>query len=270
MTLLFTRTNNHLPVVQFQLIEGSPCITEGQSKCHNIMNSNITYDFRYRLVAWEDKYSLYIDNDIVPPRKNKTAKPTRYHPYHDYSYNLYQKSYVRWKIEWEQVKLNRHMIYEKAINVETAWQWQNVFSVIWLFALVITGLIFGIINWIHNLCRLWSPAENRSKIGQIWDQVTNTIAIIFAFFKIGMIFIWVYTIDIYEYSIRIMQLNECSDDITNQSFRVLGESLMQSRFDNLSALKFTMLMLTFEAINYLTPIIVDLRRAQMHMKNDST
>lgn len=61
-----------------------------------------------------------------------------------------------------------------------------------------------------------------------------------------------------------MQMNKCSDDITNGSFEVVAASLISSRSDNILVLKVTMLMLAFEVINYLTPIIVDLRKSQSH------
>lgn len=50
--------------------------------------------------------------------------------------------------------------------------------------------------------------------------------------------------------------------MTNGIFEELGGSLMNSRKDNLLTLKLAMLMLAFEVINYLTPIIVDLRKSQ--------
>lgn len=61
-----------------------------------------------------------------------------------------------------------------------------------------------------------------------------------------------------------MQRSNCSDAITNECFKTLGDSLIASRADNMFVFKLTMLMLAFEMINYLTPKIVHLRKYQGH------
>jgi hypothetical protein len=179
-------------------------------------------------------------------------------------FNLYQKSYIRWKIECEEVELTREAIYTKVKNVQKVWWWQSTFNLIWLYNMLIAGFIFGFVSWIVQLYTLIMQPETKNICLRVWGKMTNTIVISVSFIKIFFVYIWVSFTDRYEYSIRIMQLNKCSDDITNKIFENTATSLMSSRYDNIVVLKVTMLMLAFEIINYLTPIIVDLRKSQSH------
>lgn len=164
-SLLFTTSANFLPVVQFKLTEGLPCITEDEfditenryayklidrssnQGCLTPLNGEVLYDERYRLIDSESELSLYKENGILDAlQANPNYKAYEYS--RDYSFNLYQKSYIRWKLECEEVGLTRKSIYNKVSDVQQAWWWQSTFNLFCLYNLIITGFIFGLVDWI--------------------------------------------------------------------------------------------------------------------------
>ncbi|CAI2365846.1 unnamed protein product [Moneuplotes crassus] len=282
--LLFSKSADFLPVVQFKLTEGSPCITENEyditknryvyklidkstnEGCITPLNDETLYDKRFRFIDGISEYDLFKDNGILDAMKsNENYKGQEYS--RDYTFNLYQKSYIRWKLSCEEVGLTRQAIYTKVQNVEQAWWWQSLFKLFCLYNMLITGFIFGVVDWSKNLYDLIKKPASTHPCLEIWGKITHWIVISVSFCKIFFVYVCVSYIDKYEYSIRILQLNKCSDQLTNDIFGELGSSLMSSRPDNLLTLKLTMLMLAFEAIKYLTPSIVDLRKSQGYVHN---
>ena len=129
--------------------------------------------------------------------------------------------------------------------------------------MIIVGFILGIVNWFINLYKLCCTSKS-NRCFDLWSKATNRLATTFSFVKIFFIYMCVGYLDRYEYSVLIMTHNECSDEITNGCFKHTGTTLYNSRNDNMFVFKLTMLMLTFEVINYLTPKIVHIRKYQSY------
>ena len=281
-TLLFTSSYKAMPVVQFKLTEGTPWMFEDeydvtknryryklvdQSEYKgwlNKLNDENLYDERYRYIEGISEYDLFKDNGVLDVLNEQSKYNTHKHS-SDYKFNFYQKSYIRWKIACENVGLTREDIYQKVKNVEQAWFWQSLFNQVCFVNLIVTGFIFGIVYWIEWLYTIIFVPSTRNKWLAIWAKITNTIFILVSFVKIVFIYIWVNNVDRYEYSIKTIENINWSDDLTSQSFQIVGNSIFSSRLDNLLVLKVTMLTLAFEIINYLTPIIVDLRKSQSYV-----
>lgn len=62
------------------------------------LNDKILNDGRYRYVACQNEYDLYKDNDVLAVLESNSNYDT-YKYSKDYTFNLFQKSYVRWKLE---------------------------------------------------------------------------------------------------------------------------------------------------------------------------
>ena len=308
-SLIFTTESNNLPLAQFKVTEGSPCIFHNEydstqnrkylklqdrhivEGCLTALD-DISYDERYRYVDNDNEYNILSYNGIIDLLRtsvksnmdssknitnNNNEKYSDYSQYgnkvysdknlkylYDYPHNLYQKSYAPWSYMWETLGVKRDFIYNKVQDIEIPLWWQSTFNQVCLINMILTGLFFGIANWIKSLYELIINPPIKSTAAVVWDNISDTIVILFCFIKCGFVYVCVTLVNKYEYAINIMQTHDWSDSITNESFKIVGESLISSKSDNLIVFKVTMLLLTFEVINYLTPYIIELRKSQQH------
>jgi len=251
------------------LTEGSPCIdptefdypeksifnkllrTRYNLGCQTILNEKIIYDERYRYITSEANYVLFQNKSSSVPKNWGVAS----------TMNLYQRSYVNWSPECYLTHLSPQEIYEQIGAVSTLNTWQSIFNFVSLLNILIAFCIFGLISWIFTAYKLiLKKPDNKYMLwfGTLSTKWTTGMSIL----KILLVYICVSYIDKYENELIKINSSDCADPISNQCFQTLGTSLLESRVDDLFVFKLTMLMLTFEIINFLTPKIVHLRKQQ--------
>ncbi|CAI2358739.1 unnamed protein product [Moneuplotes crassus] len=267
--LYYSKSSSHLPVVEFKLTEGSPCINaeelyhttskfnklskSDKSGCNTILGDNIIFDERYRFVTSESNY------EMVPPKAHwgrGWGKAS--------TMNLYQKSYVRWNSECYNSVLSPEETFVNIDIFESVAAWQSVFSQISLVDMVVT-FVFGVVSLIDMVKRLFFRGKS-GKWVKWFDNINNEWTMLINFTKIVFAYFCVSYIDLYESDIIEVSVSTCSDKITNHSFEVLGNSLLDSRDDDITVLKITILMLAFEVTNYLLPNLLHLRKHQQKQK----
>ena len=184
--------------------------------CRTSIDDKI-YDPRYRYIEGENEFNLLKENgilDLLRTNNQEVSTPantfqdnhklqenaTYYsnivysdenlHYLTDYSHNLYQMSYVKWKLEWESFDLNRDTIYQSIEEISIPLWWQSTFNLVWLVNMLLTGFFFGIVNWVKALYQLIFNPPIKNTITVVWDNISDTIAIIFCFVKWAFVYIY--------------------------------------------------------------------------------
>jgi hypothetical protein len=138
----------------------------------------------------------------------------------DYSYNFYEKSYVKWRIRCEDDGLTREVMLEMVEDVSTAWKWQAWFQTVNLWNMVLVGLCFGVINWVlsfHTFCT-YRNLNTSNPCKKFFGPLSSYTSLFFSFVKLCFIFLTVSLIDSAWWKIDLMKGINCSDPTTNSTF----------------------------------------------------
>jgi len=166
--VFISRTSGHLPVVQFKLTEGSPCINEEEydftpnryfhklakdnsnKGCKTQLHEEVLFDDRYRLISGQNEVSMFSSAGIYKAMGN-SSKIFKNNYAMDYQWNLYMRSYISWDSECEDKGLTRQAIHDQIKDVYTVNFWQSIFNFVSLVRVLLIYLLFGAINWSFSL-----------------------------------------------------------------------------------------------------------------------
>ena len=263
--IIYTNTSEGLPVIEFKLTEGKPCIDNEELDItpgryiYTLLNKNNyngcktrignwTHDSRYQKIGSTNEETLFENNGVMHAVQNlpdyKGWQFSR-----NYNYNLYSRTYIDWELNCDKTPgMSRADIQVKYNNIAHIMDWQDTVytvSIVNFVLIVIMSCCYTCIS----VARLMKHKDLST--GEFWaGLIQQLIAFGFLIALFCLFYKVVGLVTEYEATILQIKTMSCSDAMTDYSFQAVGDGLINvKKFDKL-ALMVTVGMGIFELFNF--------------------